>query len=140
MQLVIRINTTEIQIYAVKDIKQQIIRNICSMHPMNKTRIFKNSLYYDTWEGNIERCYQSPSMGWVLSCPQRFISKISLSLDGVENPDKNGTQRELTRKVVEKYDNGGSKSDQKYRSKANFWQQKVVNEWKKHSIYNKILS
>ena len=26
----------------------------------------------------------------------------SLSLDGVENPDKYGTQRELTRKIVEK--------------------------------------
>ena len=34
----------------------------------------------------------------------------SLSLDGVENPDKYGTQRELTRKMVAKYDNdGGSK-------------------------------
>ena len=49
-------------------------------------------------------------MGWVLVCPQHFISKISFSLDGVENPDKNGTQRELTNKMVEKYDNdGGSK-------------------------------
>ena len=55
----------------------------------------------------------------------------SLSLDGVENPDKNGTQRELTRKMVAKYDNdGGSKSDQKYTSRVIFRQQKVVTEWK----------
>ena len=31
----------------------------------------------------------------------------SLSLDGVENPDKNGTQRELTSKKIKKYDNDG---------------------------------
>ena len=50
----------------------------------------------------------------------------SLSLDGVENPDKNGTQRDLTRKKVEKYDNdGGSKLDQKYRSRAIFQATKV---------------
>ena len=65
----------------------------------------------------------------------------SLSLGGVENPDKNGTQREITRKMVAKYDNdGGSKSDQKYRSRVIFRQQKVLSEWKKPSIYNKILS
>ena len=53
------------------------------------------------------------------------------SLDGVENWEKNGTQRELTRKMVAKYDNdGGSKSDQKYRLRVIFRQQKVVNEWK----------
>ena len=64
----------------------------------------------------------------------------SLSLDGVENPDKNGTQRELTRKMVAKYDNdGGSKSDQKYRSRVILRQKKAVNEWKSLSIYNKIL-
>ena len=68
-------------------------------------------------------------MGWVLVCPQRFRSKISLSLDGVENPDKNGTQREFTRKIVAKYDNdGGSKLDKKCRSRVIFRQQKVVNE------------
>ena len=37
---------------------------------------------------------------------------------GIENPDKNGTQRELTRKKIKKYDNdGGSKSNQKYKSR-----------------------
>ena len=42
---------------------------------------------------------------------------------------------------VEKYDNdGGSKSNQKYRSIVIFRHQKVVNEWKNPSIYNKILS
>ena len=41
---------------------------------------------------------------------------------------------------VEKYDNdGGSKSDQKYRSRAIFRQQKVVNEWKNPFIYKKTL-
>ena len=45
----------------------------------------------------------------------------SLCLDGVENPDKNGTQRDLTRKMVTKYDiDGGSKSNQKYRSRVIF--------------------
>ena len=64
-----------------------------------------------------------------------------LSLDGVQNLDKNGTQRELTRKMVAKYDNdGGSNSDQKYRSRVIFKQQKVMSEWKNPSIYNKILS
>ena len=54
---------------------------------------------------------------------------------------KDGTQRELTRKMVAKYDNdGGSKSDQEYRSRVIFRQQKVVIEWKNPSIYNKILS
>ena len=54
---------------------------------------------------------------------------IYLSLDGVENPDKNGTQREFTSKKIEKYDNdGGLKSDQKYRSRMIFRQQKVMNE------------
>ena len=44
----------------------------------------------------------------------------SLSLDGAENPDKHGTQGELTiKKVEKKYDNdGGSNSDQKYRFKV----------------------
>ena len=80
-------------------------------------------------------------MGWVLVSPQHFRSKISLSLYGVENPDKNGTQRELIRKMVAKYDNdGASKSDQKYRSRVIFRQQNVVSEWKNPSIYNKILS
>ena len=65
----------------------------------------------------------------------------SLYLDGVEKPNKNGTKRELTRKMVAKYDNDrGSKSDQKYRSRAMFRQQNVVTEWKNPSIYNKILS
>ena len=42
-----------------------------------------------------------------------------LSLDCVENLDKNGPQRKLTRKKIEKYDNdGGSKSDQNYRSRV----------------------
>ena len=80
-------------------------------------------------------------MGWVLVCPQFFRSKISLSLDGVENREKNGTQGEFTSKMIEKYENdGGSKSDQKYRSRVIFRQQKVVNEWKNPSVYNKILS
>ena len=34
---------------------------------------------------------------------------------------------------------GGSKSDQKYRSRVISRKQKVMNEWKKPSIYNKIL-
>ena len=43
--------------------------------------------------------------------------------------------------MVAKYDyDGGSKSDQKYRFKVIFRQQKVVNEWENPSIYNKILS
>ena len=43
--------------------------------------------------------------------------------------------------MVEKYDDdGGSKLDQKYRSRVIFRQQKVVNEWKNPSIYNTILS
>ena len=43
----------------------------------------------------------------------------SLSLYGVENPEKNGTQGELTSKKQKKYDNdGGSKTDQMYRSKG----------------------
>ena len=68
-------------------------------------------------------------MGLVLVCPQCFRSKISLSLDGAENLDKNGTQRELTSKNIEKYDNdGGSKSDQKYRSRAISRKKKVVSE------------
>ena len=49
----------------------------------------------------------------------------SFSLDGVENQDKNGTQGEFTSKKIEKYDNdGGSKSDQEYRSKVIFRQQR----------------
>ena len=69
------------------------------------------------------------------------LDLISISDDSVENPDRNGTQRELTIKRIEKYDNdGGSKSDQKYRSRVIFRQQKVVNERKNPSIYNKILS
>ena len=79
-------------------------------------------------------------MGWVLVSPQNSDLKI-LSLDGVENPDKNGTQREFTSKRIEKYNNdGGSKSDQKYRSRVIFKQQKVMNELKNPSIYKKILS
>ena len=35
---------------------------------------------------------------------------------------------------------GGSESDQNYRSRVISKQQKVVNEWKNPSIYNKILS
>ena len=43
--------------------------------------------------------------------------------------------------MVAKYDNdGGSNSDQKYRSRVIFRQQNVVSEWKNPSIYNKILS
>ena len=43
--------------------------------------------------------------------------------------------------MVAKYENdGGSKLDQKYRSRMIFWQQKVVSEWKNPYIYNKILS
>ena len=55
----------------------------------------------------------------------------SLSLDGVKNLEKNGTQREFTR---EKQKNmtmmRGSKSDQKYISRVISRKQKVVNEWK----------
>jgi len=43
--------------------------------------------------------------------------------------------------MVAKYDNdGGSKEAQNYRSRVIFRQQKVVSEWKKPSIYKKILS
>ena len=43
--------------------------------------------------------------------------------------------------MVAKYDyDGGSKSNQKYRSRVIFRQQKVLNEWKNPSIYKKILS
>ena len=43
--------------------------------------------------------------------------------------------------MVAKSDNDrGSKSNQKNRSRVIFRQQKVVSEWKKPSIYNKILS
>ena len=43
----------------------------------------------------------------------------SHSLDGVENPDKKWNSRGAHEKKVEKYENdGGSKSNQKYRSKA----------------------
>ena len=63
------------------------------MYPIDKTRIFLNIFcIFDTWEGKIERCYQSPSMGWVLVCPQHFRSNLSLSLDGVENPEKKWSQ------------------------------------------------
>ena len=59
----------------------------------------------------------------------------------MENLDKNGTQRELTSKKIEKYDNdGGSKSDQNYGSRVIFRQKRVMNEWENPSIYNKILS
>ena len=101
----------------LKTLKQELL------HASNEQykNVFKEFFYYDTWEGNIERCYQPPSMGWVLLCPHRFRSKVSLSLDGVENPDKNGTQRELTRKKIKKYGNdGGSKSNQKYRFRVIF--------------------
>ena len=65
----------------------------------------------------------------------------SLSLDGVENPDKKWNSKGAHKQKVEKYDNEGvSNSDQKYRSRVIFRQQKVVNEWKNPSIYNKILS
>ena len=65
----------------------------------------------------------------------------SFSLDGVENPDKKWNSRGVHKQKIEKYDNdGGSKSDQKYRSKVIFRQKKVVNEWKNPSIYNNILS
>ena len=43
--------------------------------------------------------------------------------------------------MVAKYDyDRESKSDQKYRSRVIFRQKKVVNEWEKPFIYNKILS
>ena len=65
----------------------------------------------------------------------------SISLDGVENPDKDGTERELTRKNSKNMTMmGGSKLDQKYRLGMISRKQKVVNEWKNHFIYNKILS
>ena len=51
------------------------------MRPIDKTRnmFLKNFYINDTWEENIERCYQFPSMGWVLESPQHFRSRISLS-------------------------------------------------------------
>ena len=54
---------------------------------------------------------------------------------------QDGTLGKFTSKKTEKCDNdGGSKSDQKYRSRVIFKQKKVVSEWKKPSIYNKTLS
>ena len=78
-----------------------------------------NEFYINgTWEENIEGCYQFSSMGWVLASPQHFRSQIPLSR-WCKKPNKKGTQRELTSKRMEKYDNdGGSKSDQKYRSRV----------------------
>ena len=93
-----------------------------------------------TLEKGTRKDVTSPLQWDVFLYVLRDLDPRSLSLDGAKNPDKNGTQRELIRKVA-KYDNdGGSKSDQKYRSKVIFRQQKVVNEWKNPSIYNKISS
>ena len=111
------------------------------MHPIDKTRIFlKNFVFMTLGKGTKKDVTNPPQWDGLLNVLNTSNLR-SLSLDGVENPDKNGTQRELTSKKIEKYDNdGGSKSDQKYRSRVIFRQQKVVSEWKNPYIYNKILS
>ena len=90
------------------------------MHPMNKTRIFKEFFVLCYWRREHRNMLPFPLIG-MGSCMSStlYIQDLSLSLDGVENPDKNGTQGELTSKKVAKYDNDvGSKLDQKYRSKG----------------------
>ena len=102
------------------------------MHLMNKTRMFlKNFVFMTPRKGTQKYVTSHPQWDGFLYV-LNALDLRSLSLDGVENLDKNGNQREFTSKKVEKYDNdGGSKSDQKYRSRAIFRQEKVVNEWKK---------
>ena len=57
-------------------------------------------------------------MGWVLVCPQCFISNISLSW-WCKKPRQKWNSKGAHKQKVEKYDNDvGSKSDQKYRSKG----------------------
>ena len=52
----------------------------------------------------------------------------SFSLDGVENPDKKWNSRGVHKQKIEKYDNdGGSKLDQRYRSRVIFRKEKVMN-------------
>ena len=75
------------------------------------------------------------------SCKSLAPDLKSLSLDGAENANKKWNSKGAHKKMVTKYEkDGGSKSDQKYRSRVIFKQQKLVNEWKNPSIYNKILS
>ena len=78
----------------------------------DKNNVFERIFYIKRGHlrGKQERCFRFSSMGWVLESPQHFRSKISLSLVGVENPDKHRTQRELTRQNGE--------CDQKYRSRV----------------------
>ena len=91
------------------------------MHPLDKTRIFlKNFVFMTPGKGTWKDVTSPPQWDGFLYVLNTSNIR-SLSLDGVENPEKNGTQRELTSNKVEKDDNdGGSKSDQKYRSIAFF--------------------
>ena len=79
-------------------------------------------------------------MGCVLVCPQCFRSKIFLSWC-CRKPRQKWNSKGAHKQKVEKYDNdGGSKSDQKYRSKGDLKATKG-SEWMENpSIYNKILS
>ena len=114
---------------------------IYSMHPIDKTIIcWMNFVLKGTWEENTGGCSKFSSMWWVLVSPQHFRSKISLSW-WCRKPRQKWNWKGAPKKMVAKYNNdGGSKSDKKYRSRVIFRQQRMINEWKNPSIYNKILS
>ena len=67
-----------------------------------RQEFIKNFLYYESWEGNIERCYQSPQWDGFLYALNASNPR-SLSLDGVENPDKKwnsgGVHKKKYRKI-----------------------------------------
>ena len=111
------------------------------MHPIDKPRIFLNFFVLTTHGKGTQKDVTNPPQWDGFLYVLNTSDLRSLSLDGEENPNKNGTQRELTSKKIEKYDNdGGSKSDQKYRSRVIFRHQKIVSECKNPYIYKKILS
>ena len=69
--------------------------------PIDKTRtIFERIFVLRAPGRKTRRCIQFSSMGWVFGSPQHIISRISLSLVGVENPGKDRTQRELTQQIM----------------------------------------
>ena len=114
----------------------------CSMHPIDKTRtIFLKEIFIlkGTWEENKKGVSNSPQWDGFLKVLS--ISDLkSLSLVGVENPDKHRTQRELTKKIMENVtmitDQSETKSIDLEWSNMKW---KVTNEWENLSIYNKIL-
>ena len=63
------------------------------MHPIDKTRIifFKEFYIKGTWEENKKGVSNSPQWDGFLEVLSTSDLK-SLSLDGVENPDKNGNK------------------------------------------------